>query len=83
MNEKHSKVLALWTELCQGVSELQKDLEKNALKHNVSAGVRVRKGLRALRNQASLILKETLASDKGTIETRKAKKTEKTSTATE
>lgn len=68
-----SKVLALWTELCQQVAELQRDLEKNTLKHNVSAGVRVRKGLRSLRKQAFLILKETLASDKGTVEARKAK----------
>lgn len=75
MNDEHSKVLVLWTELCQGVSELQKDLEKNALKQNVSAGIRVRKGLRALRSQASMILKETLAFDKETIKTRQSKKT--------
>jgi hypothetical protein len=68
-----SKVLALWTELCQSVSELQKDLEKNALKHNVSAGVRVRKGLRAIRKQAALLLKETLSADQGTVDERKTK----------
>ena len=76
-----SKVLALWTELCQNVAELQKDLEKNALKHNVSAGVRVRKGLRSLRKQAFLILKETLVSDKGTVETRKTKNATKSKKA--
>lgn len=68
-----SKVLALWTELCQSVTELQRDLEKNAMKHNVSAGVRVRKGLRAIRKQAAMLLKETLGSDKGTVKERQTK----------
>jgi hypothetical protein len=72
-----SKVLALWTELCQSVSDLQKDVEKNALKHNVSAGVRVRKGLRAIRKQAALLLKETLGADKGTVDVRKTKNASK------
>lgn len=72
-----SKVLALWTELCQSVAELQKDVEKNAGKHNVSAGVRVRKGLRDIRKQAALILKETLNADKSTVDTRKAAKADK------
>jgi len=72
-----SKVLALWTELCQSVAELQRDFEKNALKHNVSAGVRVRKGIRTLRKQAFLILKETLAFDKSTVEQRKSKNASK------
>lgn len=72
-----SKVLSLWTQLCQEVSDLQKDLEKNALKHNVSAGVRVRKGLRDIRKQAAFLLKETLEADKSVVDQRKAKNTEK------
>lgn len=72
-----SKVLALWTQLCQEVSVLQKDLEKNALKHNVSAGVRVRRGLREIRKQAASLLKETLESDKGMVEERKVKNADK------
>lgn len=72
-----SKVLALWTQLCSEVSELQKDLEKNALKHNVSAGVRVRKGLREIRKHAALLLKETLGEDKTVVDQRKAKNSDK------
>lgn len=72
-----SRVLALWTQLCQEVAELQKDLEKNALKRNVSAGVRVRKGLREIRKQAALLLKESLGVDKSVVEQRKTKNAEK------
>lgn len=73
------RVLELWTELRASVDVLEKDVQKNSGKSNVSAGVRVRKGLRALRKQASVLLKETLASDKGTVATRKAKRPAKTS----
>ncbi len=72
-----SRVLGLWTQLCQEVAELQKDLEKNALKRNVSAGVRVRKGLREIRKQAALLLKESLGVDKSVVEQRKTKNAEK------
>lgn len=71
--DSQSKVLALWAELVAGVNELQKDVDKNALKNNVSAGVRVRKGLRTLRKQAAALLKETLGADDSVVETRKAK----------
>lgn len=81
MSDTDSKVLSLWTQLCQEVSELQKDLEKNALKHNVSAGVRVRKGLREIRRQAALLLKQTLDADKDVVEQRKVKNTDKKRTA--
>lgn len=75
--EPVSKVMALWAELRENVEELQRDLEKNAVKHNVSAGVRVRKGLRDLRKKAFAILKETLELDKSTVETRKTKNASK------
>lgn len=81
MSDTDSKVLSLWTQLCQEVSELQKDLEKNALKHNVSAGVRVRKGLREIRKQAALLLKQTLDADKDVVDQRKVKNTDKKRTA--
>ena len=81
MSDTDSKVLLLWTQLCQEVSELQKDLEKNALKHNVSAGVRVRKGLREIRKQAALLLKETLDADKDVVDQRKVKNTDKKTAA--
>lgn len=72
-----SKVLSLWAELCQEVSDLQKDVEKNALKRNVSAGVRVRKGLREIRKQAALLLKESLGADKTVVDQRKVKNSDK------
>jgi hypothetical protein len=75
-----SKVYALWAQLCQEVSDLQKDLEKNALKNNVSAGVRVRKGLRMIRKQAAVLLKESLQADQSTIEARKAQNAQKDDT---
>lgn len=68
------KVLELWVELRASVEGLEKDMQKNATKHNVSAGVRVRKGLRSLRKVAAVLLKETLAADKHTVAARKAKK---------
>jgi hypothetical protein len=77
MSDKDSKVLSLWTQLCQEVSDLQRDFEKNALKNNVSAGVRVRKGLREIRKQAALLLKESFEADKSVVGQRKAKNTEK------
>jgi hypothetical protein len=72
-----SKVLSLWSELCQEVTSLQKDVEKNALKSNVSAGVRVRKGLREIRKQAALLLKESLGTDKAVVDQRKVKNGDK------
>jgi Histone H1-like protein Hc1 len=67
-----NKVLDLWAALQAGMSELDKDVQKNAVKNNVSAGVRVRKGLRDLRKVAAQLLKETLQSDKSTVGARKA-----------
>lgn len=72
-----SKVLSLWTELCREVTDLQKDIEKNAAKHNVSAGIRVRKGLREIRKQAALLLKESLEADKSVVDQRKVKNADK------
>ena len=68
------RVLELWTELKAGVDSLEKDVHKNSGKSNVSAGVRVRKGLRTLRKHASMLLKETLASDKSTVAQRRARR---------
>lgn len=72
-----SKVLSLWAELCREVSDLQKDVEKNAAKRNVSAGVRVRKGLREIRKHAALLLKESLGADKSVVDQRKVKNADK------
>jgi len=72
-----SKVLSLWAEFCQEVSDLQKDLDKNVQKNNVSAGVRVRRSLRQLRKQAAVLLQQTLQADKAVVAQRKAKNAEK------
>lgn len=72
-----SKVLGLWAELCREVSDLQRDIEKNSVKHNVSAGVRVRKGLREIRKHAALLLKESLEADKSVVGERKVKNADK------
>jgi hypothetical protein len=69
-----SKVLDVWTEMKVLVESLEKDMGKNAVKHNVSAGVRVRKGLRLLKRHASTLLRESLVADKAVVEERKAKK---------
>jgi hypothetical protein len=71
------KVLELWTEVKVLAESLEKDMGKNAVKHNVSAGVRVRKGLRDLKRQVSALLRETLAADKAVVAERKAKKAAK------
>lgn len=69
----------LWDQMVQTMSDLKKDFDKNTTKHNVSAGVRVRKGLRELRKQASLLMKETLVADKETIDRRKTENASKKS----
>lgn len=69
-----SKVSSMWTEFKVLVDSMEKDMEKNAEKSNVSAGIRVRKGLREMRKSVSALLKETLVSDKTIVEARKKEK---------
>lgn len=71
-----SKVLDMWAEVKVLVESLERDMGKNAVKGNVSAGVRVRKGLRLLRRQVSGLLRESLVADKVVVETRKTKKSD-------
>jgi hypothetical protein len=73
MSSTDSRFLALWSELCSEVSGLGKDVEKS-VKRNVSAGIRVRKGLREIRKQAAFLLKESLTTDKAIVEERKTKR---------
>ncbi len=56
-------VVAKWEELKASVTELELDVLKNA-KGNNAAGVRVRKGLRALKAKASELVKLTVDLDK-------------------
>jgi len=54
-------VLDLWTELRVLTEEIDSEVNKFAVKGNQSAGVRVRKGTRALRTLAIRLSKATLA----------------------
>jgi hypothetical protein len=58
-----SEVLAKWDELKTIVESIELDVRKNAA-GNASAGVRARKGLRALKAVAADLVKVTLSSEK-------------------
>ena len=73
-DESESKVAVLWKAMEQSLADLQKDLAKNTVKHNVSAGVRLRAGLRDVRKQISEIIKETLEADKAVTQFRADRK---------
>jgi len=59
-----SDLLDKWQELKVLVESLELDVHKNA-SGNKSAGVRARKGLRLVKQSASELVKESLATDKG------------------
>lgn len=75
--EVSSKVFVVWKEFCQDVADLQRDVEKNCLKSNVSAGVRSRKGMRELRKKLTEMLKLSLEVDKAVVEARKTENASK------
>lgn len=56
-------VLDQWNEIKVLVESLDLDLHKNA-GGNASAGVRARKGLRALKNAAASLVKSTIQEEK-------------------
>lgn len=58
-----SEVLTKWDELKTIVESIDLDVRKNA-QGNASAGVRARKGLRALKTAAGELVKVTLSSEK-------------------
>ncbi len=58
-----SDVLAKWNELKVIVESVDLDVHKNA-SGNASAGVRARKGLRALKTAAAELVKLTISSEK-------------------
>jgi len=58
-----SDVLAKWNELKTIVESVDLDVHKNA-SGNASAGVRARKGLRALKAVAADLVKLTISSEK-------------------
>jgi hypothetical protein len=53
--------LDIWSEFKLLVEEVEADVHKNAVKGNLSAGVRVRKGVRQLRTLGAELIKATLA----------------------
>ncbi len=55
--------LEKWEELKVLIESLELDVRKNA-NGNKSAGVRARKGLRLVKQQASELVKESLSTDK-------------------
>tara|TARA_B100000214_G_scaffold212192_1_gene154176 strand:+ start:900 stop:1094 length:195 start_codon:yes stop_codon:yes gene_type:complete len=63
MSENSSDLLEDWSELKVLVESLELDMLKHA-KGNKSAGVRVRKGLRLLKQNASGLIKGSLAKSK-------------------
>ena len=59
-----NELLGQWEEFKTLVESLEGDLIKNATKGNKSAGVRVRKGLRLIKKQATDLVKTSLTNDK-------------------
>lgn len=66
-----SKVSSLWQEMKVMMESMEKDIEKNSSKHNVSAGLRVRKTLKLLKKHCAALAKEMIALDKSTVAERK------------
>jgi hypothetical protein len=58
-----SELFQKWNELKVLIETLENDIIKN-VRGNKSAGVRARKGLRLLKNNASEIVKVSLSTDK-------------------
>ena len=57
-------LLNQWEEFKTLVESLEGDFLKNATRGNKSAGVRVRKGLRLIKKQATDLVKTSLTNDK-------------------
>ena len=76
MSEVRS-VADLWAEVKLTVEGLERDVTRNVDKHNVSAGVRVRKGVRKLRALGAELIRSTTNLDKSLTATRRAEKVAK------
>ena len=64
MSSDSNEILESWERLKELVTSLELDVHKNA-HGNKSAGVRARRGLRQLKNDASGLVKLTLEVEKG------------------
>ena len=58
-----STIVSSWEEIRALVEQVDLDIRKNA-KGNASAGIRARKGLRALKNWSGDLVKATVVADK-------------------
>lgn len=65
-------VLDVWSEFKVLVEQLEEDVHKNAVKGNLSAGVRVRKSVRKLRTLGAELIKATQTADNSRKEERKS-----------
>lgn len=74
--DTEDSVLSKWTELKTLVETLELDMQKNA-RGVAAAGVRVRRGLRALKASAAILVKTTVELDKEK-KSAKPKKSKKT-----
>ena len=63
MSDRKDEILRAWNEVKVLVESLELDVTKNA-HGNKSAGVRARRGLRALKGMAADLVKSTIDSDK-------------------
>lgn len=72
----------VWEALKETLVEVGKDVERNVEKHNVSAGVRVRKGMRQMRTLATELIRSTVVEDKELTTARRAAKESGTPSAT-
>jgi len=63
MSDKKDDILRAWNEMKVLVEGLELDITKNA-HGNKSAGVRARRGLRALKGMAADLVKSTIESDR-------------------
>lgn len=69
-----SDITTVWEEVKKLVAETDVDVQKNSVKHNCSAGVRVRHGARALAKLCRELTKATLEADKAVKESRATKR---------
>lgn len=74
--KEENKTLELWTELKTVVEEIDEQVYKNAERHNISAGIRVRKGMRVLRKLCQVLAKTSLEADGSVLKERAAKRAE-------
>lgn len=69
--QDRSEDYQLWLQFLHQVNSISKDVERNTLRNNVAAGVRVRKVLRKAKKLLDQFIKKTLESQREIKEARK------------